>query len=188
MFTQQKLLFQFTKAIALVILLCFIFTYQAQGEKAVQKKAKDVAEITAQIDIEHYEKEFEKYIKKRLFVELKKAFKESKFDKMGELLGDNTILATPQGETLKGKDKLSKFWKKEKEGGITEVHYTLKYRYVSIVADPIVQPDPQDTIDAVGHAIIEYHLITLTEGGTLTNRCGSLDHSARHPRVCVWGY
>ena len=140
MFIQQKLLFRFTKTIALVILFCFTFSYQAQGEKAVQKKAKDVVEITvtAQIDIEHYEKEFEKYIKKRLFVELKKAFKESKFDKMGELLGDNTILATPQGETLKGKDKLSKFWKKEKEGGITEVDYTLKYRYVSIVADPIV--------------------------------------------------
>ncbi len=185
MFTQQKLLFRFTKAIALVVLFCFTFSYQAQGEKAVQEKAK-VAETTAQIDIEHYGKEFEKYIKKRLFVELKKAFKESKFDKMGELLGDNTILATPQGETLKGKDKLSKFWKKEKERGITEVDYTLKYRYVSVVADPIEQPDPQDTIDAVGHAIIEYHLITLKEEGTLTNRCGTLDHSARHPRRCEW--
>jgi len=186
MFTQQKLLFQFTKAIALVILFCFTFSFQAQGEKAVKEKAKDVAEITAQIDIKHYEEEFEKYIKKRLFVELKKAFKESKFDKMGDLLGDNTILATPQGKRLKGKDSLSRFWKKEKDRGVTEVDYTLKYRYVSIVADPIVQPDPQDTIDAIGHAIIEYHLITLKKGGILTNRCGSLDHSARHPRSCVW--
>ncbi len=186
MFTQKKLLFQFTKAIALVILFCFTFSYQAQGEKAVQEKAKDVAEITAQIDIKHYEEEFEKYIKKRLFVELKKAFKESKFDKMGDLLGDNTILATPQGKRLKGKDGLSRFWKKEKGRGVTEVDYTLKYRYVSIVAEPIEQPDPQDTIDAIGHAIIEYHLITLKKGGIQTNRCGSLDHSARHPRSCVW--
>lgn len=187
MFTQQKLLFQFTKAIALVILLCFTFSFQAQGEKAVQEKAKDVAEITAQIDIKHYEKEFEEYINQKLFVKLKKAFKESKFDKMGELLGDNTILATPQGERLRGRDNLSRFWKKQKDRGVTEVDYTLKYRYVSVVADPIVQDPPEDTIDAIGHAIIDYHLITLKKGGTLTNRCGSLDHSTRHPRSCVWG-
>ena len=187
MFTQQKLLFQFTKAIALVILLCFTFSFQAQGEKALKEKAKDVAEITAQIDIKHYEKEFEKYIKETLFVELKKAFKESKFDKMGELLGDNTVLATPQGKRLKGKDNLRKFWKKEKEGGITEVDYTLNYRYVSVVADPIVQDPPEDTIDAIGHAIIDYHLITLKKGGIKTNRCGSLNHSTRHPRSCEWG-
>jgi len=185
MFTQQKLLFLFTKTIALVTLLCFTFSYQAQGEKAVKEKADDVTEIT--IQIEYYEGEFEKYIKERLSVGLKKAFKEFKFDKMGNLLGDYTILATPQGERLKGKDSLSKFWREEKERGVIDVDFTLKYYYVTMVAVPIEQPDPQDTIDAIGHAIIDYHLINLKEGGTLTNECGSLIFCPSHPRRCEWG-
>jgi len=184
MFTQQKLLFQLTKTISLVILLCFTFSYQAQGEKAVKENADDVAEITGQIV--YYEGEFEKYIKHRLFLGLKKAFKEFKFDKIGNLLGDYTILATPQGERLKGKDSLSRFWRKEKEQGVIDVDFTLKYHYVTMVADPIEQPDPQDTIDAIGHAIIDYHLINLKEGGILTNECGSLIFCTPHPRVCVW--
>ena len=186
MFIQQKLLFQFTKAIALIILFCFTFSYQVQGDEAVKEKAEDVAEITGQI--EYLEEGFEKYIKK-LFVELKKEFKEPrpKFDKMADLLGDNAILATPQGERLKGKDSLSRFWRKEKERGVIDVDFTLKYHYVSKVADPIEQPDPQDTIDAVGHAIIDYHLINRKEGGTLTNYTATLTLCAPHPRVCVWG-
>jgi len=184
MFTQQKLLFQFTKAIALVILICFTFSCQAQGEKAVKEKANDVAGITAQI--EHYEKEFEKDIKERLFVELKKEFKESRFDKIADLLGDNTVLTTPQGERLKGKDSLGRLWRKEKERGITDVDFTLKYHYVIKVADPVEQPDPKDTIDAIGHAIIDYHLINIKEGGTLTNQTGTLVLSEKHPRRCEW--
>jgi len=187
MFTQKKLLFQFTKAIALVIMFCFTFSYQAQGDEAVKEKADDVAGITAQI--EFYEKEFEKDIKERLFVELKKEFKEPqpRFDKMANLLGDNTILATPQGERLKGKDSLGRFWRKEKERGVIDVDFTLKYHYVIMVADPIEQPDPQDTIDAIGHAIIDYHLINRKEGGTLTNYTATLTLCAPHPRRCEWG-
>jgi len=186
MFTQQKLLFQFTKAIALIIMLCFTFSYQARGEIAVKEKADDMAEITAQI--EYYEGEFENYIKEIVFVGLKKEFKEPqpRFDKMADLLGDNTILATPQGERLKGKDSLSRFWRKEKERGIIDVDFILKYHYIIKVADPIEQPDPQDTIDAIGHAIIDYYLINPKEGRILTNQIGTLILSARHPRVCVW--
>ena len=186
MFTQQKLLFQFTKAIALVILLCFTFSYQAQGEKAVQEKAKDVAEITAQNEYD-YEKEFEKEVKKRLKA-LKQEFikPKPKFDKMADLLGDNTVLATPQGERLKGKDSLGRFWRKEKERGVTDVKFTLKYHYAIKVAEPIEQPDELDTILHVGHAIIEYDLISPKEGGTLTNKTGTLTLSLRHPRRCEW--
>ena len=123
MFTQQKLLFQFTKAIALIIMLCFTFSCQAQGEKAVQEKAKDVAEIkiTAQIEYD-YEKEFEKEVEDRL-KKLKNEFKESKFDKMADLLGDNTILATPQGKRLKGRNTLGRFWREEKERGVIDVKF-----------------------------------------------------------------
>jgi len=186
MFTRQKLLFQFTKAMALVMLLCFIFICQVQGKKAVKEKANDMAEITAQI--EFYEKKFEKDIKERLFVELKKRFKEIEpgFDKMADLLGDNTILVTPQGERLKGKDSLARFWRKEKYQGVMDVDFTLKYHYVIMVADPIEQPDPQDTIDAIGHAIINYHLINPKEGGTLTNQTGTFTLTLRHPRICEW--
>ena len=186
MFTQKKLLFQFTKAMAFVMLLCFIFICQGQSKKPVKEEANDMAVITAQI--EFYEKEFEKDIKERLFVELKKRFKEIEpgFDKMADLLGDNTILATPQGERLKGKDSLGRFWRKEKERGVIDVDFTLKYHYIIMVADPIEQPDSQDTIDAIGHAIIDYHLINRKEGGTLTNKTGTLILSRRHPRSCEW--
>jgi len=186
MFTQQKLLFQFIKAITLVILLCFTFSYQAQGEITIKEKANDVDETMVQIS--YYEGEFEKYIKEIVFVELKKEFKEHqpRFDKMADLLGDNTILATPQGDRLKGKDSLARFWRKEKERGFIDVDFTLKYHYIIKVADPIEQPDPQDTIDAIGHAIIDYYLINPKEGGILPNQTGTLILSARHPRVCVW--
>jgi len=187
MFTQQKLLFQFTKVIALVILFCFTFSCQVQGEKAVKENADDATYITAQI--EYYEEEFEKDIKERLFVELKKEFKEPipRFDKMANLLGDNTILTTPQGERLKGKDSLSRFWRKEKERGVMDVDFILKYHYVIMVADPVEQPDPQDTIDAVGHAIIDYYLINSKEVGILTNQRGTFILSKKHPRMCEWG-
>lgn len=182
MFTQQKLLFQFTKAIALVILLCFTFSCQAQGEKAVKEKAKDVAEITAKIKYD-YEKEFEKEVEDRL-KKLKNEFKESKFDKMADLLGDNTILATPQGKRLKGRDTLGRFWREEKERGVIDVKFILKYHRAIKVADPIEQGE--NTIEHVGHAIIDYHLISAEEGGTLTNQTGFLTLSLRHPRICEW--
>jgi len=186
MSTQQKLLFRFSKAIALVILFCFTFSFQAQGEKAVIEKADDVTFLTSQS--EYYEGEFERDIKERLFVELKTEFKELKlgFDKMANLLGDNTILTTPQGERLKGKDSIARFWRKEKNRGVMDVDFILKYHYVIIVADPIEQPDPQDTIDAVGYAIIDYYLINSKEGGTLTNQSGTLTLTLRHPRKCTW--
>ena len=176
MFTQKKLLFQFTKAIALVILLCFTFSYQAQGEKAVKEKAKDMAEITAQF-VEHIE---------ALFDDLEGKFEESEFDEMAELLADYTILATPQGKRLKGKWNLSKFWRKVKAGEEVTVKFTLQRHYVSEVTEPIELPDEQDTIIHVGHAIIEYQLITPEEGGTLTNKTGTLTVSLRHPRMCIW--
>ncbi|KKN18719.1 hypothetical protein LCGC14_0953060, partial [marine sediment metagenome] len=100
---------------------------------------------------------------------------------------DNTILATPQGERLKGKDSLARFWRKEKQRGVIDVDFTLKYYYVIKVADPIEQPDPQDTIDAIGHAIIDYRLINSKEGIILTNQTGTLTLTARHPRRCTWG-
>ena len=185
MSTQQKLLFQFTKAIALVILFCFTFSCQAHGEKAVKENANDMPGIIVQI--EYYEGEFEKYIKERLFVELKKEFKESRFDKIADLLGDNTILGTPQGERLKGKDSLARFWRKEKERGITDVGFTLKYHYVSEVSDPIEHPDPQYTIVHIGHAIIDYYLIKSKEERIPTNQRGTLTLCAPHPRICEWG-
>jgi len=186
MFTRQKLLFQFTKAMAFVMLLCFIFICQVQSKKPVKEEANDMAEITARI--EFYEKEFEKDIKERLFVELKKRFKEIEpgFDKMADLMGDNAILVTPQGERLKGKGSIARFWRKEKYQGVMDVDFTLKYHYVIMVADPIEQPDPQDTIDAIGHAIIDYHLINPIEGGIVTNKTGSLSLTERHPRRCEW--
>ena len=204
MFTQQKLLFQFTKAIALVILFCFTFSCQVQGEKALQEKAKDMkattieevvtavavspvvdmAEITAQVDIEDLEEKFVEYIE-ALFDDLEGKFRESEFDEMAELLADYTILATPQGKRLKGKWNLSKFWRKVKNNGTTEVDFTSLLHYVSEVTEPIEQGE--DTIDAVGHAIIEYRLITLKKGGTLTNQKGTLALNRRHPRICEWG-
>jgi len=187
MLTQKKLLFRFAKTIGLVILLCFTFSYQAQGEKAVQEKAKDVAKITAQIKYD-YEKEFVKEVEKRL-VALKKEFNKTnpKFDNMADLLGDNTVLATPQGERLKGKDSLSRFWRKEKERKVIDVNFTLKYHYVIKVADPIEQPDKLDTIVHIGHAIIVYQLISLPKlGASLTNQTGTFTMSLRHPRMCTW--
>jgi|GEM_PF-1538135 len=184
MFTQKRLFFQFTKAIALVILICFTFSYQAQGEKAMKENAKDKAGITSQI--EYYEQEFEKNIKERLLLELKKEFREFRFDKMADLLGDNTILTTLQGERLKGKDSLGRFWRKENERGIIDVDFILKYHYVIMVADPLEQPDPQDTIDAIGYAIIDYHLINPTEGEILTNQIATLIIVSPHPRRCEW--
>jgi len=184
MFTQQKLFFQFTTAIALVILFCFTFSCQAQGEKAVKENANDMPGIMVQI--EYYEGEFEKYIKERLFVEFKKEFKGSRFDKIADLLGDNTVLGTPQGERLKGKDSLARFWRKEKERGITDVDFTLKYHYVSKVSDPIEHPDPQYTIVHIGHAIIDYHLIKSKKEETLTNQNGTLTICAPHPWMCEW--
>jgi len=185
MFTQQKLLFQFTKVIALIILFCFTFSYQAQGEKAVQEKAK-VAETTAQI--KDYEKNFEEYIDEKLAA-LKREFEKPKprFDKMADLLGDNTVLTTPQGERLQGKDSLERFWRQEKESRIKNVEFTQKIRYISTVAEPIELDPVDDTIVHVGYAIIDYHLITVNGGGTLTNKTGTLTLNARHPQRCVWG-
>ncbi len=185
MFTQQKLLFHFTKAIALVILFCFIFIYQAQGEKAVKEKAKDMEVVTIEeevVDVAKITALFVVYIEE-LFDDLESAFENSEFDKMADLLGDNTVLATPQGKRKKGKANLKKFWKKQKEEGITELDFILKEYYVSEVAEPIEQGE--DTIDAIGHAIIDYRLIT-KKGGALTNRTGTLTLDERHPRICEW--
>jgi len=190
MFTHQKLLFQFTKAIALVILLCFTFSYQAQGEKAVKEKAKDV-EVAAidqeVVDVAKITAQFVVYVEE-LFDDLESAFKNSEFGEMADLLGDNAILATPQGKRLKGLAKLRKFWEKQKSNEITKVEFTLKVHYVSEIADPIVLDPIEDTINAVGHAIIEYRLITIIGGGTLTNKTGTLTLNERHPRRCTWGH
>jgi len=186
MFTQQKLFFQFTKVIALVILFCFTFSYQAKGGKAVKAKAMDVAEITAQI--EYYQNTLCKNIKENLFVHLKKEFKkpEPGFYDMALLLGRYSIITTPQGDRIMGKDSIVRFWRKEKERGVMDVDFTLKYYYVSILADPIEKLDPQQTIDAVGYAIIDYRLMYTKGGKILTNQTGTLTISFRHSRICVW--
>jgi len=185
MFTQQKLLFQFTKVIALVILFCFTFSYQAQGDEAVQEKAKDVAVITAQP--EEYERLFEEYIEAKLDA-LEREFEKSKprFDKMAELLGDNAVLATPQGERLQGKDSLERFWRKEKVSRTTKVEFPEVIRYIYDVADPIILDPEEDTIVHIGYAIIEYHVKTVNGGGTLRNKTGTLTLNARHPQRCTW--
>jgi len=174
MFTQQKLLFQFTKAIVLVILLCFTFSYQAQGEEEVV----DMAKIRAQ---------FVMYIEE-LFDDLESAFENSEFAEMADLLGNNAILVTPQGRRIRGRGNLIRFWRNQKEEiGITDVKFYLEYHYVTEVADPIELDPIEDTINAIGHAIIDYHLNTINGGGTLTNRTGTLTLSAGHPWRCVWG-
>jgi len=184
MFTQKKLLFQFTKVIALVILFCFTFSYQAQGEKAVKEKAKDVAEITAQPKYD-YETGFEDGVDLRLGKLVQEFNKpHPKFDDMADQLGDNTILTTPQGVRLKGKDSLSNFWRKEKGRGVIRVEFIKKHLRAIKVADPIEQGE--DTIEHVGHAIIDYHLITIQGEGTLTNKTGTFTMSLRHPRSCEW--
>jgi len=182
MFAQQKLLFQFTKAIALVILFCFTFSYQAQGENAVKEKAKDVAVITAQPQYD-YEEAFENAVEGRL-ENLVEKFEESEFDEMADLLGDNTILVTPQGKRLKGRNTLGRFWREEKRRGVIRVEFIIIHRRAIEVADPIEQGE--NTIEHVGHAIIDYHLITVNGGGTLTNQTGFLTLSLRHPRKCTW--
>ena len=182
MFNLQKLLFQFTKAIALIILFCFTFSYQAQGEKAVKEKAKDVGVITAQQEYD-YEEEFENEVEDRL-ENLAEKFEESEFDVMADLLGDNTILVTPQGKRLKGRNTLGRFWREEKKRGVIRVEFIKIHLRAIEVADPIEQGE--NTIEHVGHAIIDYHLITVSGGGTLTNRTGFLTINLLHPRICVW--
>jgi len=182
MFTRQKSLFRFTKVIPLIILFCFTFSSQKQIEGAV--KAKDLTEIKAQTR-EELEEGFLAYITE-LFGKLKVRFENRKFDEMAALLGDNTILITPQADILIGEGSLKRFWREEKDKGVTDVDFSLKNFYVSKVEDPIEQVPDEDTIVHVGHAIIKYRLKKEKKEGVLTNKTGTLTLSARHPKNCVW--
>lgn len=173
----KKSFFRLTLILSLVILFIFAFSLQKQAESAVQEGSEEKAKMAK------YEKDFNAHLE-GLFAELRANFKEGDYEKIAYLLVDRTVLFTPTGERITVKGDLLNYFKGTKRAKVIDLRFTLVFNKVFMVAEPIDKD--KDTIDAIGHAIITYHLIEQT-GETTTNTTGSLAYSARHPSRCVWG-
>lgn len=114
---------------------------------------------------------------KENYDKLKELFEAGEFSKMGELLGNSTILFTPKGERLQGKDCLALFWERERKRART-VDFRLDYVYACEAQEPEDRGDR--TIEDFAHVITEFHLIT-----TEKNHTGSYSYNVLHLRPCI---
>ena len=120
------------------------------------------------------------------YKKLKRHFKKNRFAEMAEILGDNTILVSPEGERLQGIACVKKFWEKEKAYGATDVNFESKGVFVYKVKRVVEKPEPGETVVHASHEITAFKLITEVGGEIQKNCDGSWGRSDRHQDSCVW--
>lgn len=173
----KKSFFRFSLILPLVILLILVFTVQKQGMSAMQEGPGEKAKIA------RYEKNFNGHLGE-LFADLTAHFKDRGYEEMADLLVDRTVLYTPSGERITTKGEFLTFFKQAHRPEVIDLKFRVVCSKVFLVAE--INEEEEDPIDAIGHAIFTYHLIT-KRGETITNQDGSGEYGARHPSSCVWG-
>ncbi len=173
----KKSFFRLTLVLPLVILLIFTFCLLKQGESAEQRGSGE------KVNLAKYEKDFMAHLE-GLFSELRAHFMDGDFEEMADLLVDRTVLYMPTGKRITTKGELLTFLKERKSPDVFDLRFTLEFSKVFMVAEPIDRG--MDTIDAIGHSIITYHIIE-KKGEAITNTTGSAEYDAPHPKKCVWG-
>ena len=114
---------------------------------------------------------FRDYLNTILLPQLKSAFESGDTSLMGDLLGDYTVIAHPDGELSQGGGKISAFFKRERATRPT-IDFEVASIYTREVSDAGTDPDD---IWHIGHVVLEF-----------TGSLGTIVHTARHPRSCVW--
>lgn len=112
-----------------------------------------------------------------VYDKLKEFFEAGEFSKMGELMGNSTILFSPKGERLQGKDCLTLFWERERKRART-VDFRLEYIYTREAQEP--EDRGEKTIEHFAHIITEFHLISSEK-----NHTGSFSNNLLHLRPCI---
>jgi hypothetical protein len=176
--TVYKSFFRLTLVFSLVVLLIFVFCLQKRGESAEQRGSEE------KVNLAKYEKDFMAHLEE-LFSELRAHFMDGEFKEMADLLVDRTVLYMPTGERITTEGELLKFFMDRKKPDVFDLRFTLEYSKVFMVAEPIQKGE--ETIDAIGHSIITYHIIEKKKGEAITNTTGSAEYDAPHPKKCVWG-
>lgn len=115
------------------------------------------------------------------YMELRRNFEADNFEAMADILGEYTVLISPQGERLQGKDSLARFWKGEKKVGVAALEFDLKHLHVREIKDVIKKEKPEDNIVHVAHETSEFRLITESKNCT-----GDWQRPLLHPNKCVW--
>lgn len=118
---------------------------------------------------------------KKDYEELQKYFHEEKYGEMARTLGEQVILASPEGDLLRGKGCLVRYWRGERERGVRRLEFNPVYIYVQKVTKPVERKDAENTVLHVAHEISEFRLISEAQNST-----GSWTRTLPHPRICEW--
>ena len=114
--------------------------------------------------------------------DLTKLFHQNFFERMTDILGDYAEVVTPEGERVKGKDCLKRFFRNEKARGVQ----TLIFKPVTIFTCQIKEvilnrEEPEKSIDFTAHEITHFRLLTEKKNNT-----GYLSRTLCHPKTCEW--
>jgi hypothetical protein len=136
-------------------------------------------------------KEAEDLLRKKIegdYKQLKEDFQAGQFKNMAKLLGNNTVLFTPEGKRLKGKRSLTKFWrlKKKATSQFKDVNIEFKPVYICSreVKNIVKNEDPQKTIVHFACVISEYTITGHKSDGK--TEIALFMTAYPHPEPCVW--
>jgi hypothetical protein len=120
------------------------------------------------------------------YEKLTKYYQEGRFGRMAEILGDNTVLISPEGMFIKGKRHLARYWRSVKASGKNRVVFRSIFVYVNELKPAREVKDPRKVFLHGGHEISEFRLISRDATGKVENCTGTWGRGVAHPLSCVW--
>ncbi|MBN1273949.1 MAG: hypothetical protein JXB26_16920 [Candidatus Aminicenantes bacterium] len=113
---------------------------------------------------------------------LRELFLQGFFDQMAEILGDYAVAVTPQGERLKGKDCLKRFFRNEKAKGVQTLIFEPVTFFACEAKDVVLKREDEKTsIDYTAQEVTRFRLMTEKKNNT-----GYISRTLCHPKTCEW--
>jgi len=120
---------------------------------------------------------------------LSRYFRNDKFVKMSELLGESTYIVSPEGEIIQGAWNVAQYWRDEKvkanEAG-KEVELEFETLRAYITDETEVVTIGENTYDSVSYESFLFRIKEIRAGKTLRNQSGSGSEGRRHRDDCEW--
>lgn len=108
--------------------------------------------------------------------ELSTLYRDGNFADMSSIFGDDTVIVTPKGDKIQGKEEIKKFWEGIKSRGITDV----TFKTINIFISDVIEEN-SNKYQHVAYEIGEYSYV---DKENLTK--GSYIHIRWHVRFCTW--
>jgi len=104
------------------------------------------------------------------------------FQEMGRLIGEHTVLGTPQGQRITGGEAIGLYFENLAKSGHFALEFVLKFLWVSPTLDPVPTKVKTDIVVEVGYFIAEFRLHG-NPSEKVGGLCGALVHIGGCPII-----